>query len=166
MGKENRRKCNIDSASMLFNKCLCSDHFLESDFMTAERIHLNIVAVPCGSDLAGHSVPQPSVPSLYIPPLDSFPSVLTHEGELHVLHPTRTYSKVSVTSIPTCTESPSISSQIPALQVSPTAANTFAVEKTSFTPRSVKVNASDGELRNINCPGFSSKPRARHSLLK
>jgi hypothetical protein len=159
-------KCSFDSARILFKKYLCSYHFLESDFTTTEKIHLNKVAVPCGSDLAGHSIPQPSFPSLYIPPLDSFPSVLTHEGDLHVLRPTKTYSKASVTSSPIHTESPSTSSQIPALQVSPTAANTFAVEETSFTPSSIKVNACDGELRHINCPSSSSKPTARHSLLK
>jgi hypothetical protein len=48
----------------------------------------------------------------------------------------------------------------------PTASNTFAVDKTSFTPSSVKVNASDRELRHINCPSSSSNPRARYSLLK
>jgi hypothetical protein len=46
------RPCNIDSASLLCNKFLCSKLFLESDYRTAERIHLNHLAVPCGSDSA------------------------------------------------------------------------------------------------------------------
>jgi hypothetical protein len=33
--------CTIDSARMLHNKYLGSRHFLESDFTTAERVHLN-----------------------------------------------------------------------------------------------------------------------------
>jgi hypothetical protein len=39
----------FDSAGMLRNKYLCSRHFSESDFTTAERVHLNRVAVACGS---------------------------------------------------------------------------------------------------------------------
>jgi hypothetical protein len=41
--------CTIDSARILNNKYLFSRHFSESDFTTAERVHLNRVAVPCGS---------------------------------------------------------------------------------------------------------------------
>jgi hypothetical protein len=41
--------CTIDSARMLHNKYLCSRYFSESDFTIVERIHLNRVAVPCGS---------------------------------------------------------------------------------------------------------------------
>ncbi|XP_023710135.1 uncharacterized protein LOC111865921 [Cryptotermes secundus] len=33
--------CTTDSARMLYNKVLCSKHFSESDFTTAERVHLN-----------------------------------------------------------------------------------------------------------------------------
>jgi hypothetical protein len=40
------------------NKCLCSRHFSGSDFTTAERVHLNRVAVPCGLDSASQSSPQ------------------------------------------------------------------------------------------------------------
>jgi hypothetical protein len=39
----------FDSAGMLRNKYLCSRHFSESDFTTAERVHLNRAEVPCGS---------------------------------------------------------------------------------------------------------------------
>jgi hypothetical protein len=42
--------CIIDSARMLYNKFLCSRHFAESDFTTAERVRLNRFAVPCGTD--------------------------------------------------------------------------------------------------------------------
>jgi len=104
---------------MLCWKYLCSKHFCESDFTTAEKIHLNRVAVPCVSDSTSHSVPEPSVPSLRTPYLDSLPSLLTPEDD-HVLPPTRSYSKRSLTSVPLTptpvhAESPSIFSQIPAL---------------------------------------------------
>jgi hypothetical protein len=41
--------CTLDSARMLHNKYLCTRHFSENYFTTAERVHLNRVAVPCGS---------------------------------------------------------------------------------------------------------------------
>jgi hypothetical protein len=50
--------CTTDSTRMLCNKYLCSRHFSESYFTTAERVHLNRVAVPCGLDSASHSPPQ------------------------------------------------------------------------------------------------------------
>jgi hypothetical protein len=40
------------------------------------------------------------------------------------------------------------------------------VKETSFPLSSVSINVSDGELRHINGQSSSSKPRARHSLLK
>ncbi|XP_023701535.1 uncharacterized protein LOC111861310 isoform X2 [Cryptotermes secundus] len=33
--------CTTDSARVLHNKVLCNKHFSESDFITAERVHLN-----------------------------------------------------------------------------------------------------------------------------
>jgi hypothetical protein len=50
--------CTTDSARMLHNKYLCSRHFSESDFTTAERVHLNRVAVPRDMDFASQSPPQ------------------------------------------------------------------------------------------------------------
>jgi hypothetical protein len=47
-----------NSARMMCNKYLYNRHFSESDFTTAERIHLNRVAVPCGLDAASQSSPQ------------------------------------------------------------------------------------------------------------
>jgi hypothetical protein len=51
--------CSIDSVRMLRNKYLCSRHFSESDFTTAEWVHLNRVEVPCGLDSASQSPPPP-----------------------------------------------------------------------------------------------------------
>jgi hypothetical protein len=53
-----------------------------------------------------------------------------------------------------------------AVQPPSAAANTFAVKETSFPLSSVSIHASDGELGHINGQSSSSKPRARHSLLK
>jgi hypothetical protein len=50
--------CTIDSVRILRNKYLCSRHFPENDFTTAERAHLNRVAVPCSLDSASQSPPQ------------------------------------------------------------------------------------------------------------
>jgi hypothetical protein len=77
--------------------------------------------------------------------------LLTPEEDLHVLTPTKTYSKTllpsAVTPVTVHAESPSTSFPMSAVQPSLTAANTFA-------------NAPDGELRQINHLSSSSKPRA------
>jgi hypothetical protein len=90
--------CTIVSATVLHSKYLCSRHFLECDFSTAERVYFNIVSVLCGSDSASQSVPQPLVPSLHTPSLDPLPSVIAHKDYIHVIPPTRTYSKTLVPS--------------------------------------------------------------------
>jgi hypothetical protein len=117
---------------MLHRKFLCSSHFLESDFTTTERVHLNRLAVPCGSDSALQSLPQPPD----TPSFDPLPSVLTPEKDLHVLTPPKTYSKTlvpsKVTPVPIHVDSPSTSFQMSAIQPSPSAASTFAVKETSF----------------------------------
>jgi hypothetical protein len=77
----------------------------------------------------------------------------------------RCHASLAATPTLVLAESPSTSSQIPALQVS-LLANNFAAEETSFSPSSVNVNASDGELRHISCQSSSSKPGAWHSVLK
>jgi hypothetical protein len=79
--------------------------------------------------------------------LDLLPSLLTPED--HVLPPIKTYTKMSLISLtatptPVIAQSLSTSSRIPAFHLS--LANTFAAEEISFTPSSVNVNASDGEL--------------------
>jgi hypothetical protein len=53
-----------------------------------------------------------------------------------------------------------------AVQASPAAANTYSMKETSFSLRSVNKHASDGELRHTSCQSSSSKPTARHFLLK
>jgi hypothetical protein len=112
--------CTIDSARELHYKFLCSKLFSECDFTTAERVHLNRFAVPCGTDSAARSVPQPPDPSLHTPSFDHTSSVLAPEGDLHVLPPTRTYSKTVVPSavapVSIHADSPSTSFQMSAIQ--------------------------------------------------
>jgi hypothetical protein len=162
--------CSIDSAKMLYKYFLCSKHFAESDFCTSERVRLNKVAVPHGSDSFSHSIPQPSESSYYNPSLNSLPTNLTPEDNLHVLPPTRTYGKASVSStktpMPVHADSPSTSHQIPGFQTRSPAGRTLAVKETSCSLSPVNPNACDGELRCISHQSSSSKPRARHSLLK
>jgi hypothetical protein len=150
---------------MLHTKYLCSRHLLESDFTTAERVRLNKVTFPFGSDSASQSLPQSLVPSFHIPsigPTPSVPSGVIQESELHDLSPTRTYRKTlvpsAVTPVPILADSPSTSFKMSALQAA------AVVKETSF-PRS-SVNSSDVELGHINRQSSSSKPRARNSLLK
>jgi hypothetical protein len=154
---------------MLHSKYLCSRHFLESDFTTAGRVHLNRLEIPCGSHSSAPTFPKP--PHHYIP----FPSIpclqlLSSEDDLHVLSPTRAYSKTPVpcaaTPVPIHGDIPSTSFQTSVDQPSPMAANTFSVKEVSYSLRSVNINASDGELEHIISQSSSSKPRAKHSLLK
>jgi hypothetical protein len=53
-----------------------------------------------------------------------------------------------------------------AIQPSPTPASTFPVKETSFPLRSKNMNASDAELGGISHQSSSSKPRAKHAMLK
>jgi ABC-type uncharacterized transport system permease subunit len=162
--------CTIDSARMLHKKYLCSRHFLESDFTTAERVQLNRVAVPCGSDSASQSLPQCPVSSLYTPSLNPLPSVITHKVDISVLLPTRSYSKTlmlsTVTPFPIRADSLFTSLQMSAVQSSPTAASTIAVNEPSFPLSSVNANASDAELGHTSRHSSSSKPTTRHFLIK
>ncbi|XP_033606071.1 uncharacterized protein LOC117282054 [Cryptotermes secundus] len=162
--------CTTDSATMLYHKVLCSKHFSESDFTTAERVHLNRFAVPYGTDSAAQSPPQPPGHSLHTSSFDPLPSGLTPESELNVLPPTRTYSKTLVPSavapVPVHADSPSTSFKMSAIQLSPTAANILPAKETSLLLGSENIYASDGALRHIRCQSSSSKPRARRSLLK
>jgi hypothetical protein len=133
---------------------LCSKHFAESDFCTSERVCLNKVAVPHGSDLFSHSISQRSESAYYIPSLNFLPTILTPGHKLYVPPPTRTYGKASVSStktpMPVHADSPSTSHQIPGFQTPPRGVRTFAVEETSFSLSPVNPNACDLSIRCIN----------------
>jgi hypothetical protein len=89
---------------------------LESDFTATERIHLDRVAVRCGSDSASCSTPQPLV-------LSVLPSILTPK-DIHVLTLMRIYPRTlvsfTVTSIPVHEDSHSRSLHMSPVQPSPT----------------------------------------------
>jgi len=53
--------CSIEDARTLYEKYICKNHFLETDFTTAEKKGLNRGAVPCSSDLASQD-PTPQLP--------------------------------------------------------------------------------------------------------
>jgi hypothetical protein len=92
------RSCRITVDKLLLQKYLCRKYFIETDFTTARTIHLNRVTVPCVSDLTSHSAPQSSVPSLHAPYLDLLPALFIPEDD-HVLPPTKTYTKMSLSSL-------------------------------------------------------------------
>jgi len=159
----------MEEAGFLRNKFLCRDHVLRTHFMTPEGVRLYRLAVPCDLDSASHSIPQPPLPLLptlsnpqasevihrnsnlpALPP-HPLPSELTpEEKSLHGPPPLRTYNKLPLSS--THIETPlrihidslSTSSQISVPKPTPTAANIFSVEDTSF---SLTLDASDGEFR-------------------
>lgn len=158
--------CSTEEDGFLHNKFLCQDHFLSTDFMTPEGIHLISLAVPCCLDLASHSNPQASPPSnLHVLPLLPLPSELTitscHAREpvanfrccqpllRHLFVPTQKVSPLPLKSL-----YPNLHQQQP---------NIFSMEDTSFF---LSVVASDWEYRCLNDQNSSLKPIARHSLLK
>ena len=62
-GPRNSAECaQWGGAALLHCQFLCRDHFLPTDFMTPEGIHLNRLAVPLGLDSASHSILQSSPP--------------------------------------------------------------------------------------------------------
>ena len=67
------------------------------------------------------------------------------------------------TPLPIHEDSSCTSSQICAVKSTPPAGSMFAVEDISCP---LTINSSDGEFRHINRPNPSSKPRARHTLLR
>ena len=121
-------------------------------------------AVPCNSGSATYD-PTPQLPDSALTDFNSLPSLLSPQKNLHVQAPSRTYGKLPV--------SYSVNSFYPWRQFihflsnlcksTPTTTNVFADEDI-FCP--LKLNASDGELRRFISPNPSSKPRARHSLLR
>jgi len=129
---------------------------------------LNRGAVPCSSDSASQD-PTPQLPDSALTDLNSLPSLLSPQKNLHVQAPSRTIGKLPVSScsiqipLSILEDSPCTSSQICAVKSTSPAASMFAVEDFSCP---VTLNASDGEFRHITHPNPSLKPRARHSLLR
>jgi hypothetical protein len=91
------RPCSIEDARTLYQKYLCKNHFLASDFTTPERRRLNRGAVPCSSGSAAQD-PPPQLPDSALTDLNSLPSLLSSQENLHVQPPSRTYGKLPVSS--------------------------------------------------------------------
>jgi len=125
--------CSIEDARTLYKKYVCRNHFLETDFTTPERNRLNRGAVPCSSGSASQD-PAPQLPDSWLTDLNSLPSLLSPQNNLHVQPPNRTcgklplYSSSIQTPLSVFEDSPCTSSQICAVNSTPPPANTFAVE--------------------------------------
>jgi hypothetical protein len=160
--------CSIEDARTLNVKFVCRNHFLETDFSTPEKTRLNRGAVPCSSDLSSQE-PTPQLPDSTLTDLNSLPSLLSPQKNLHVQPPNSTYGRLPMSSSSIQTplslleDSPCTSSQICAVKSTPPTASMFAAEDISSP---LNLNASDGEFRRMNHPNPSLKPRARHSLLR
>jgi len=91
------KPCSIEDARTLHEKYICKNHFLETDFTTPEKKWLNREAVPCSSDSASQD-PTLQLPYSAFTDLNSLPSPLSPQKNLHVQAPTRTYGKLPVSS--------------------------------------------------------------------
>jgi hypothetical protein len=125
------------------------------------------MAVSRSSDSASQD-PTPQLPDSPFMDLNSVPSLLSPQKNLHVQPLKKTYGKLPMPSssieTPHSTHkaSPCTSLQICAVMSTPTTANMFAAEDTSC---SLNLNVSDKEFRHINHPNLFSKPTDRHSFL-
>ena len=163
--------CSTVESGFFHNKFVCQDHVLSTDFMKPGGIHLISLAVPCVLDLTSYFIPLAFPPSkLPVFSSLSLPSELfPEENRLHVLPPPRTCSKLLLlsthieTPLPNHIDGPPTSSQIFVQKLKPATANIISMENTYFF---LSVDTSDWEYRCLNDQNSSSKPRARHSLLK
>ena len=80
------RPCSIEDARTLYVKYVCRNHFLETDFTAPERKRLKRGAVPCSSDSASQE-PTPQLPDSALSDLNSLPSLLSPQKNLHVQPP-------------------------------------------------------------------------------
>ena len=84
--------CEVEHARTLSRQCVCSLHFSETDFTVGDKTRLERLAVPNPFTVASHcnSTQHHGGPSL---------NSSSFEEYLHVLVPTKTYSKKSKTSV-------------------------------------------------------------------
>ena len=92
-----------DSLVVLYSsqtwKVVCSRHFSEADFTSAECICLNMMVVPtfCAASSHSHSAPQPTELTFSTPPVSSSSPLVAWPNYLPVQKPMKTYSKLSIT---------------------------------------------------------------------
>jgi len=155
--------CDAEHARTLSRQYVCSLHFSETDFTVADKTWLDILAVPNPFTVASHS----NSAQHYVGPSSSSSSC---EDYLHVLVPTKTYSKKSKTSvtkepIQIHSDTSSHSFISPDMSV-PAETSTFSKEDTSFPLVSASESASGEELGSVNLQSSSPKRKARYSLIK
>ena len=150
--------CQNPVCEVYMQKSLFADGFHNTwKEMTEQR------ALQWSSDSASQD-PIPQLPDSPFRGLNSVPSLVPPQKNLHVPWHKRNYGNLSMSSSSIQTplaiheDSPCASSQIYAVKSTPAAARMFAVEDTSCP---LNLNASDGKLRHINRPNPSLKPRAR-----
>jgi hypothetical protein len=154
--------CDAEMASRLFRQYVCSLHFSESDFTVGDR-RLKRLAVPNPFTVASHSnsTQHHGKPSL---------NSSSCEEDLHVLVPTRTYFKKSITSLtkePTQIHSDTSLASLISPDMSLLAeTSTSSKEDTSFPLGSADEIASGGELRSITLQSSSLERKALHSIIK
>jgi hypothetical protein len=160
------RPCGIEDARTLNVKCVCKNRFLESEFTTPERKHLNRGAVPCTSDSASWD-PTPQVPdSPWLMDLNSSPSVLSPQKNLHIQPLKRTYSKLCM---------PSLSVQTP-LPIHIDSSSHESLQSVPHQQQPTHCSWRHFLSPNLKCFWWGiqahqlsnsfSKPRARHFLLR
>ena len=154
--------CDAEHARTLSMQYVCSLHFSETDSTKGDKTRLERLAVPNPFAVASCS----NSAQHYGGPLNS----TSCEEYLHVLVPTKTYSKKSKTSrteepvqIHSDTSLPSFIS--PDMSV-PAETCTFSQEDTSFSLVSASESASGEELGSVNLQSSSPKHKAWHSLIK
>jgi len=138
-----------DSLVVLYSaqswKTVCSQHFSEADFTSAEYIRLNIMVVPtfCAASSHSHSAPLPTELTFSTPPVSCLSPLVASPDYLAVQKPMKTYSKLSVME-----------------------SETFSSTEPSIPLGHVNANACGGELGRISLQCSSPKRKARHSVLK
>jgi hypothetical protein len=139
---------------------VCSQHFSETDFTSANKTRLNRLAVPKPHTPAPH---PHSTSHHEEPTLNSSSS-----EDLHVLIPSKTYSKISITSR---TEEPIPIQSDPISSSSLFRDHSLAAETSTFSKEDAffylgSESASGEELGSINLQSSPPKRKAWHSLIK
>jgi len=154
--------CDAEHARTLLRQYICSLHFSETDFTVGDKTRLERLAVPNPFTVASHSTS-----AQHHGRLSSNSS--SFEEYLHVLVPTKTYSKKSKTSVtkePIQIHSNTLSSFISPDMSVPAETSTFSKEGTSFPLVSANESASGEELKSVNLQSSSPKCKTQHALMK
>jgi len=155
--------CDAEHARTLLRQYICSLHFSETVFAVCDKTQLERLAIPNPFTVALHSNSAQHHGGTSL-------NSSSFEEYLHVLVPTKTYSKKSKTSV---TEEPiqihsntSLPSFISPDMSVPAETNYFSKEDTSFPFVSANESASGEELGRVNLQSSSPKRKAQHAFIK